>query len=107
MTEDEQAELRRKATIDALEFAEHAYGRMAQRRISAGEVRQALISGRVLEYYPDDRHGPSCLVLGRTAGNRPLHVVCSHPRRPRVKVITACEPDLGQWHPDFINRRTP
>ena len=107
MTEEEQDNLRQKAALNALEYAGHALSRMAQRRIAAAEIQQALTSGRVLEYYPDDRHGSSCLVLGYTAGNRPLHVVCSHPRRPLVKVITAYEPTLAQWQPGFTNRKTP
>lgn len=57
-------------------------------------------SAEVIEDYPDDQRGSSCLVLGVTAKGRPLHVQCSYP--PDVVVITAYEPEAGEW----LNWRT-
>jgi hypothetical protein len=31
----------------------------------------------VIEDYPEDKYGPSCLILGFTVYGRPLHVQCS------------------------------
>ena len=44
-------------------------------------------------------------ILGFTQGGRPLHVQCSYPSRPLVKIITLYEPDPAQWI-DFRVRRT-
>ncbi|MGC9335470.1 MAG: DUF4258 domain-containing protein, partial [Anaerolineae bacterium] len=49
-------------------------------------------------------YGPSCLILGFTLADRPLHILCSHPSRPLVKIVTLCEPDPDQWI-DFRTRR--
>ena len=58
------------------------------------EVEEAIASrSEVIEDYPNDKYGPSCLVLGYTKAGRPLHVQCSYPSRPLVKIITLYEPD--------------
>ena len=105
MTPEARNELRRKAEANALQYALHALRRMEQRQVSAADVRLVLATGQVVEDYPDDRFGASCLLLGRTAGNRPLHVVCSYPQRPLVKIITVYEPDPAEWQPGFTNRK--
>ena len=45
----------------------HAQQQMISRRISIGEVRKALISSttEVIEDYPGDPRGSSCLVYGK------------------------------------------
>lgn len=59
--------------------------------ITASELREGLLSGRVLENYPDDRRGPSALLLGFAAAGRPIHVVCTT-SKPQLFVITTYEP---------------
>lgn len=97
-------EIREKVARDQFEFSQHAVDQSILRRISVPEVREAIASGEVIEDYPDDKYGPSCLVLGFTAAGRPLHVQCSYPSRPLVKIITLYEPDPELWI-DFRERR--
>ena len=61
------------------------------------EVREAFATGVVIEDYLGDEYGPICLLLGFTATRRPLHIQCSHPSRPLLKIITLYEPDPDQW----------
>jgi hypothetical protein len=35
-------------------------------RISVQEIREAIAVGEVIEDYPNDKYGPSCLILGFT-----------------------------------------
>ena len=56
-----------------------------------------VLACEMIEDYPDDKYGPSCIVLGFTTTIRPLHVQCSYPSRPIVKVITLYEPDPSRW----------
>lgn len=67
-------------------FMEHAVRQMAKRSISDDEVEEAILSGEIIEEYPADKYAPSCLINGRTAAARDLHIVCSLP--PRVRIIT-------------------
>ena len=97
-------EIRKKVVAEQFEFSKHAVDQSILRRISVQEVREAITRGEVIEDYPDDKYGPSCLVYGRTAGRRPIHIQCSYPSRPLVKVITVYEPDPERWI-DFKERR--
>src|SRR5437870_825135 len=74
------------------------------RHISVQELRDAIAVGEVMQDHPDDKYGPSCLVFGFTLANRPLHIRCSDPSRPLVKIITLYEPDPRRWV-DFKVRR--
>jgi hypothetical protein len=64
-----------------------------------------LRNGQILEDYPEDKYGSSCLILGLTAMKRPLHIQCSYPTRPLIKIITLYEPDLQKWNDNFSQRR--
>lgn len=61
------------------------------------EVKMALLAGEIIEDYPNDKYGPSCLIFGTSSIGRLLHVQCSYPTRPLVKVITVYEPNLMEW----------
>lgn len=73
----------------------HALRQMVDRDITRREVEQAILSGEIIEEYPERRHSPCCLVYGQTETGRPLHVVCSLP--PQLRVITTYEPDAVEW----------
>jgi hypothetical protein len=64
-----------------------------------------LAQGEIIEDYPDDKYGPSCLVLGFTRSARPLHIQCSYPSRPLVKIITLYQPDPDKWI-EFTRRKS-
>jgi len=81
----------------------HAADQSVLRHIARREVEEALESGAVIEDYPSDKYGPSCLVLGYTKAGRRLHIQCTHPVRTRIKIITVYEPDPGEWV-DFKKR---
>jgi len=85
-------------------FTIHASDQMAERGILSDEVEQAILAedAEIIEDYPEDARGPSCLILGRTSQGRVLHVHLSYPTT--VKVITVCEPDPERWT-DYRHRR--
>ena len=87
------------------EFSKHAVDQTIVRAITVAEIEDA-VSGKseIIEDYPKDKYGPSCLILGFTKAQRPLHIQCSYPSRPLVKVITLYEPDPELWV-DFRTRR--
>lgn len=97
-------DLREKFEADRFEFSKHAVDQSITRRISVQELREAVDSAEIIEDYPEDKYGPSCLLSGRTAVGRPLHVQCSYPLRPLVRIITLYEPDLARWI-DFRRRK--
>jgi hypothetical protein len=88
------------------EFSKHAVDQTIVRDISVVELEQAISNrSEVIEDYPEDKYGPSCLILGFTIAGRPLHVQCSHPARALVKIITLYEPDAKLWIDLRIRRK--
>jgi hypothetical protein len=57
-----------------------------------------------IEDYRDDKYGPSCLILGFTRVGRPLHIQCSYPSRPLLKIVTLYEPDPERWTDSRIRK---
>jgi hypothetical protein len=98
-------EIRVKIKQRHYEYSKHAVDQSIIRDISVAELEDALVGkSEVIEDYPDDKYGPSCLILGYTKSGRPLHIQCSYPSRPLIKIITLYQPDPGFWI-DFRVRR--
>ena len=99
-------DIRRKIARREYEFSKHAVDQSVIRDISVAELEQAISNrSEVIEDYPEDKYGPSCLILGYTNAGRPIHVQCSYPTRPLIKIITVYEPDPDLWV-DFKVRKT-
>ena len=98
-------EIRIKISRRQYEFSKHAVDQSIIRAISVVEVEEAIYcTSEVVEDYPKDKYDPSCLILGFTKTGRPLHIQCSYPRRPLIKIITLYEPDPDLWF-DFKIRK--
>jgi len=78
-------------------FTLHATRQAERRHIRPQEVEEAILAeiAEIIEDYPGDPRGGSCLVLGWTVAGRPLHVQVTHP--PIVFVVTVYEPDPDEW----------
>ncbi|MEW6378090.1 MAG: DUF4258 domain-containing protein [bacterium] len=87
----------RKIREGLYEYSQHAVDQSIVRMISNHEVREAIFHGKIIEDYPDDKYGPSCLIFGKTTKGRPIHVQCSYPSRPLIKIITVYEPNPALW----------
>ena len=96
--------LQAKVRNGQFEFSQHATDQSIIRGISVQDVRDSIAECELIEDYPADKYGPSCLVLGFTGAGKPLHIHCSHPSRPLIKIITLYEPDPAKWI-DFKARR--
>ena len=90
-------DLRSKISQNAFEFSKHAVDQTILRNISVQEMRDVINNGEIIEDYPDDKYGPSCLIFGVTQNGRPIHIQCSYPSRPIVKVVTVYEPNPDRW----------
>jgi len=71
--------------------------KLRARKIEAAELEQAICRGEIIEPYPDDQRGPSCLILGYADNGRPLHAVCGKLYEEEILIITAYEPDASEW----------
>ena len=82
----------------------HALQREAEEGITANDICEALRDGfDVVEDYPDDPRGHSCLLLTWVRG-LPLHVVCA-PHEDTLIVVTMYIPNVEEWGENFRTRR--
>jgi Domain of unknown function (DUF4258) len=97
--------IRQRFADEQFEFSKHAVDQSILRQIRVQEIREIISNGQVIEDYPNDKYGPSCLISGLTQNQRTIHVQCSYPSRPLLKIITLYEPDPQRWNDDFTQRR--
>ena len=101
MIPDIQDKIRRRH----YELSRHAVDQGIKRDLSIAEIEEALLGTcELIEDYPDDTYGPSCLILGFPKAGRPVHVLSSYPSRPLLKIITLYEPDPADWIDHRIRR---
>ncbi|MCY4576617.1 MAG: DUF4258 domain-containing protein [Chloroflexi bacterium] len=98
------ADIRSQLSNGAFRYSEHAFDRAIVRRITRGEIIQASSNAAIIENYPEDKYGPSCLLLGFTAANRPIHIQVSLADESETLIITLYEPNLDEWE-DYRRRR--
>jgi hypothetical protein len=94
------------AASNRILFTPHAILQMSRpsRMITPKEIRRVIDSGFIIEDYPEDVRGHSCLMLGHGTTGRAVHVVCS-PKLDYLAIITAYIPNREQWSEDFRIRR--
>ncbi|MBI5875662.1 MAG: DUF4258 domain-containing protein [Deltaproteobacteria bacterium] len=79
--------------------------KLRARKIEARHIEEAVQSGVVIESYPADPRGLSCLMLGYTKDGVPLHIVCGNIEGDEVLIVTAYKPDNSEWEEDWKTRR--
>lgn len=97
--------LRAQLAAGEFEFTQHALKRVVERNIANHEIREAGAHAAIIEDYPADKYGSSCLLLGFSIANRPLHIqVARQAGQAMLKIITLYEPDPAEWV-NYIERR--
>lgn len=87
------------------QYTLHAVQRTTERHISRTELEEVIAKAEIIEEYPQDKYGPSCLLYGETHSGRILHVQISLP--PSVKIITAYEPNADEWIDHKVRKTQP
>ena len=86
-------------------FLPHAVRQMLKsyRMITTKDIRRVIANGEVIEDYPEDTRGHSCLILGIIT-DRSIHVVCS-PKEEYLTIITAYVPNKQDWEDNYKKRK--
>ena len=95
----------RKSAGKKILFLPHAVRQMLKpdRMISTNNIRQAIQYSELIEDYPEDPRGHSCLILG-FVNDRPIHVVCV-PKEDYLAIITAYVPNEEEWEDNYTKRK--
>ena len=89
---------------NAVKFTEHFKIRLKERGIRFADVKQALLSGEIIEQSPKDKPLPSVLILGHTNDSIPLHVAVSVDDY-FIFLVTAYFPSDDIWETDYKTRK--
>ena len=86
-------------------YTVHAVNQMnlESRLITTDEVEYKIFNGEIIEEYPQDKRGHSCLLNG-VVHLRTVHVVCA-PKSDYLAVITAYLPYEKKWDNNFRKRK--
>ena len=88
--------IKHKVLQDEFQLTYHAHLERQEETIEIEDIREALLSGQILEDYPRDPRGPNCLVLGYS-GKRPIHIVCGWAKNGWLLIITVYIPRPPKW----------
>lgn len=80
-------EIRGKISCNEYEISFHAEKERYAEDTTLSDLETAIFNGEILEDYPDDPRGPSCLVFGYSR-NRPIHIVCGYTPIKWIRIIT-------------------
>ncbi|MBL7170962.1 MAG: DUF4258 domain-containing protein [Candidatus Omnitrophica bacterium] len=87
-------------------YTSHALHQMNKpdRMISKDEVRGVIEQGEIIEDYPEDPRGHSCLMVGDPSVKRIIHIACS-PKPDYLAIITSYIPTEDEWEEGFKQRK--
>jgi Domain of unknown function (DUF4258) len=88
--------IRKHAAGSQFRVSQHAQQEMAEESISLDDLLNAISNGEILEEYPNHRRGACCLLYGKDASRRDIHVVCTM-GRPLLIIITVYLPKPPKW----------
>ncbi len=94
-------EIKEKIRANEYEISFHAEKERYAEDITIFDLETAISNGEILENYPDDTRGTSCLVLGYSQG-RSIHIVCGYTPGKWLRIITVYIPKPPKW----IDERT-
>lgn len=72
-------------------YSRHADNERQDDNLLLDEIEESVLSGRILEQYPDTGRGESCLIAGFTSEGKPIHVVCGK-RKNKAVIVTVYIP---------------
>lgn len=94
----------RNAFIDRkFRYTKHGVEQRINRDIDSKEIEQAILTGEIIEDYPSDKYGPSCLIYGKTEKGQALHIQIA--LYPIISIVTVYEPNPEEWINNKIRRR--
>ncbi len=85
-------------------ISEHAKNRCRERNIKQKDIEHCIMTGEIIEQYPDDFPFPSCLVFGYGINNQIIHAVVSS-EGESGRIITAYIPNTDKFETDLKTRK--
>ena len=97
--------IKQSVTSNEYEVTAHADKERQLDKITIDELESVLLKGEIIENYPDNPRGSSCLVLGYGREGCPVHVVCGQGLSGKLRIITVYVPTLPKWINPKVRRK--
>lgn len=83
----------------------HADERAGKRKIAYSSIIDAVLTGEVIEFYPDAEPTPACLFMKHIESGEPLYVVCGFDG-DYCYIITVHWLDPAKWDDPWTRRKS-
>ena len=97
--------IRAEIEKQSYEISLHADDERIAEGLTVMQLESVLSNCQIIEQYPDDPRGESCLALGFTPERRPVHVVCGKNPSGHLILITVYIPAMPKWRDLYTRNR--
>lgn len=96
--------IRKLFTDGKVKYTEHCTEQMLRRLISRDDIKSCIMTGEIIEDYPDDYPYQSCLIYGHDTVAEVLHTVAAE-GDDQLFVVTAYHPNTDIFEDNLKTRR--
>ncbi len=96
--------IQKLCTERKIRWSAHSLARLQERGLSRDDVISCILSGEIIEDYPEDFPHPSCLVFGYADGSKAVHSVVGTDGE-YIYIITAYIPNTDKFEKDLKTRK--
>ena len=97
--------IRAEIEKQSYEISLHADDERIAEGLTVSQIEFALSNCKIIEQYPDDPRGESCLVLGFTPEGTPVHIVCGKNPSEHLILITVYVPTMPKWRDAYTRNQ--
>jgi len=81
-----------------IRITDHAEEEARFDQLTLDVILSSVVDGQIIEQYPGDYPYPSCLILGMSGAEEPIHSVWAYNEETKwVVLITVYRPDPERW----------
>ncbi len=96
--------IQKLCTDRKIRWSAHSLARIQERGLSRNDVIDCILSGEIIEDYPEDSPHPSCLILGYADSSKAVHSVVGTDGE-YIYIITAYIPNTNKFEKDLKTRK--
>ena len=97
--------IRNEIENQSYEISIHADDERNADELTITDVEFALLRCEIIEQYPTDPRGKSCLVIGLTQQRKSIHIVCGKNRSGHLILVTIYVPSMPKWKDTHTSNR--
>ena len=97
--------IRNEIEKQSYEISLHADDERIADELTVSQLEFILLQCKIIEQYPDDPRGESCLTVGFTSEGTPVHIVCGRNPSGHLILITVYIPTMPKWKDPYTRNK--